>query len=78
MPTRFENILPTQVQQRALLSVEQREGAIDTFFVSVKEELDITPAIIQVIEHLQEKAVYLDNKAKRQMRIGQAPSPSIG
>ena len=55
-----------RVQVRDLLTDEQREGAIDTFFVSVKEELDITPAKVQVIEYLQEKAVYLDDEGRRQ------------
>lgn len=34
----------------------------------MKEELDITPAKVQVIEHLQEKAVYLDDDGKRCVR----------
>ncbi|MFT6308129.1 MAG: transposase [Halioglobus sp.] len=55
----------TRVQHRLLLSDEQRQNAIDTFFVTVKEELDITPAQVQVIEILQEKAVYLDENGKR-------------
>jgi len=42
------------------LSDEQKEGAIDTFFVTVKEELDITPAKVQVLQYQQEKAVFLD------------------
>ena len=42
------------------LSEEQKAGAIDTFFVKVKEELDITPAKVQVLEYLQEKAVFLE------------------
>jgi uncharacterized coiled-coil protein SlyX len=32
------------------LSEEQKAGAIDTFFVKVKEELDITPAKVQVLD----------------------------
>jgi uncharacterized coiled-coil protein SlyX len=35
------------------LSEEEKAGAIETFFVKVKEELDITPAKVQVLEYLQ-------------------------
>jgi hypothetical protein len=44
------------------LSDEQKQGAIDTFFVTVKEELDITPAKVQVLQYQQEKAVFLDEQ----------------
>ena len=54
-------------QQRVYLSDEQREGAVSTFFESVKEELDITPAKVRVIEYLVEKAVYLDDCGKRKV-----------
>jgi len=54
-----------RVQKRLLLTDEQRAGAVETFFVTVKEELDITPAKVQVIEILQEKAVYLDENNRR-------------
>lgn len=67
-----------RVQERALLSDEQREGAIDTFFVTVKEELDITPAKIQVIEHLQEKAIYLDESGKRKVVAATRPVHPLG
>jgi len=40
------------------LSDEEKAGAIDTFYVVVKEELDIEPAKARVIEYLQEKAVF--------------------
>ena len=66
------------MQQRSLLTDEQREGAIDTFFVTVKEELDITPAKVQVIEHLQEKAVYLDDEGKRCLREAKQPAHPLG
>jgi len=67
-----------RVQERILLSDEQREGAIDTFFVTVKEELDITPAKVQVIEYLQEKAVYLDDKGQRKIVAAQRPAHPLG
>jgi Transposase and inactivated derivatives len=59
------------------LSNEVKEGAIDTFFSVVKEELDIVPAKVRVIEYLQEKAVFSttdqDNNTKR--KIINAPLP---
>jgi len=42
------------------LSDEEKAGAIDTFYTVVKEELDIQPAVVRVIEHLQEKAVFVE------------------
>ncbi len=68
----------SRVQERLLLSDEQREGAIDTFFVTVKEELDITPAQVQVIEYLQEKAVYLDDNGQRKMVAAERPAHPLG
>lgn len=67
-----------RVQARALLSDEQREGAIETFFVKVKEELDITPAKVQVIEHLQEKAIYLDENGQRKVMAAIRPAHPLG
>lgn len=67
-----------RVQQRLLLSDEQREGAIDTFFETVKEELDITPAQVQVIEILQEKAVYLDDNGERKVRSAERQAHPLG
>ena len=43
------------------LSDEEKAGAIDTFYTLVKEELDIQPAVVRVIEHLQEKAVFVED-----------------
>ena len=61
-----------------LLSDEQKEGAIDTFFVTVKEELDIVPAKARVLEHLQEKAVFLDDHGKRTIVAAQRPAHPLG
>ncbi len=45
------------------LSEEEKEGAINTFYSKIKEELDIIPAKVRVLEYLQEKAVFsLDGK----------------
>lgn len=54
-----------RIQQYHHLSDEQKAGAIDTFFEKTKEELDIIPAKVQVIEHMQEKAVFADANGKR-------------
>lgn len=61
-----------------LLTDEEKEGAIDTFFVTVKEELDIVPAKARVLEHLQEKAVFLDDHGKRTMVAAQRPAHPLG
>ena len=47
-----------RVQTFAYLSEDDKEGAIDTFFVKVREELDIIPAQVRIIEYMQEKAVF--------------------
>ncbi|WP_421692430.1 hypothetical protein [Vibrio metschnikovii] len=39
------------------LTDEQKAGAKSTFFAKVKEELDIVPAKVRVLEYMQEKAV---------------------
>ena len=57
------------------LSEEEKTGAIDTFFTKVKEELDIIPAQVQVIEYFQEKAVFADatNEDSRQIKAALLP-----
>ncbi len=40
------------------LTEEEKEGAVNTFYSKIKEELDITPAKVRVLEYLQEKAVF--------------------
>ena len=65
-----------RIQQLHPLSDEQKAGAIDTFFEKTKEELDIIPAKVQVIEHLQEKAVFADANGKRTLATAtKAPHP---
>lgn len=73
----FSSNLP-RVQKYLRLSDEERNGSIDTFFVKVKEELDIIPAQVQVIEIMQEKAVYLDDEGERSLRAAQRPAHPIG
>ncbi|UJF20289.1 IS66 family transposase (plasmid) [Vibrio sp. SS-MA-C1-2] len=40
------------------LTDEEKHGAKSTFFAKVKEELDIVPAKVRVLEYMQEKAVF--------------------
>ena len=42
----------------AYLTEEEKVDAIDTFFVKVREELDIIPAQVRVLEYMQEKATF--------------------
>lgn len=49
-----------RVQIFITLSDEEKAGAISTFFTKVKEELDIIPAQVRILEYLQEKAVFLE------------------
>lgn len=62
------------------LSDEEKSGAVETFFTVVKEELDIEPSKARVIEHLQEKAVFIDirddDEAQPERRIVAAKRPS--
>jgi len=59
----FDQGLP-RVQIFSYLTDEEKSGAIDVFFVKVREELDLTPAIVQVLEYMQEKAVFSDNSVQ--------------
>jgi transposase len=55
----FATNLP-RVQIFITLSDEEKADAISTFFTKVKEELDIIPAQVRVLEYMQEKAVFLE------------------
>jgi len=67
-----------RVQVHHRLSDEEKHGAIDTFFVLVKEELDLVPARARVIEHLQEKAVFVDEQGKRTLKAAARPAHPLG
>ena len=67
-----------RVQKYIHLSDEEREGALETFFVKVKEELDIIPSKVQVIEIMQEKAVYLDEDGERFLKAAARPAHPAG
>ncbi|MGQ7848780.1 IS66 family transposase [Granulosicoccus sp. 3-233] len=73
----FSADLP-RIQRFITLSDEEREGALETFFVKVKEELDIIPAQVQVIEIMQEKAVFLDEHGERSLKAAERPAHPIG
>lgn len=49
-----------RIKEQLYLSEIEKAGALRTFFVFAKEELDIVPAQIRVIEYYQEKAVFPD------------------
>ena len=66
----FDKSLPRK-QVFAYLSDEDKVGAIDTFFVKVREELDFIPAQIQVLEYMQEKAVFLDEHDGRTLKAAE-------
>lgn len=59
------------------LDDEDKEGAIDTFYTLVKEELDIQPARARVIEYLQEKAVFVDD-GRRSIKSAELPRHPLG
>ncbi len=64
------------------LSDEEKAGAIDTFYTVAKEELDITPAKVRVLEYLQEKAVFAEIDAegheKRTIKVAERPQHPLG
>jgi len=76
----FSDKLPRE-QIFLYLSDEEKQGAIDTFFTKVKEELDIIPAKVRVLEYMQEKAVFVESvegENKRQLKSAQLPKHPIG
>ncbi|MDH3993566.1 MAG: IS66 family transposase [Gammaproteobacteria bacterium] len=58
------------------LDAAEKAGAIDTFYVVVKEELDIIPAQVRVLEYLQEKAVFAEGD-QRQIKAARMPRHPI-
>ena len=66
-----------RVQVHINLDDEEKEGAIDTFYTLVKEELDIVPATARVVEYLQEKAVFL-NDGQRSIKAAELPRHPLG
>ena len=73
----FSSNLPRE-QVFITLSDEEKAGAIDSFFTKVKEELDIIPAQIRILEYMQEKAVFLESaegESQQQRKIIAATMP---
>ncbi|MCP3704013.1 MAG: transposase [Alteromonas sp.] len=75
-----QGLSPDLPRQQILLTLsdEEKADAIDTFFVTVKEELDITPAKVQVLEYRQEKAVLLDEAGERRIVEAVRPAHPLG
>jgi transposase len=53
----------------AYLSDGDKEGALETFFVKTREELDIIPSKVQILEYMQEKVVFADAEGNRTLKI---------
>ncbi len=73
-----------RVQERIELTEEEKQGAIETFFTKVREELDIIPARVQVKEIMQEKAVFIvkdeqggESHEKRVIKAAELPKHPI-
>ncbi len=64
-------------QIRLDLTDEEKEGSINTFYAVIKEELDIIPAKVRVLEYLQEKAVFVDDNDKRIIKEAALPKHPI-
>ena len=59
------------------LTDEEKAGAIDTFYVVAKEELDKVPPRVRVLEYLQEKAVFKEG-GKRVIKAAEMPRHPLG
>jgi len=75
----FASDLPRE-QVFAYLSEQEKSGAIDTFFTKVREELDIMPAQVRVLEYMQEKAVFIelhDDVKQRTIKSAEMPKHPV-
>jgi len=75
----FSDKLPRK-QIYIYLTDDEKQGAVDTFFTKVKEELDIIPAKVRVLEYMQEKAVFVETvegEKKRQIKVAVMPKHPI-
>lgn len=59
------------------LTDEEKTGAKSTFFAKVKEELDIVPAKVRVLEYMQEKAVFEQDEDSKNMVAAALPKHPI-
>lgn len=64
----FASDLPRE-QVFLYLTDAEKTGAQSTFFAKVKEELDIVPAKVRVLEYMQEKAVFAEGDTGKQTMV---------
>jgi len=72
----FNDKLP-RIQHFSYLSEAEKADAIDTFFVKTREELDIIPAQVRVIEYLQEKAVFPNAQGGQRIVAAEQPKHPV-
>lgn len=60
------------------LSDEEKAGARRTFFTKVKEELEYIPAVLQVLEYWQEKAVFAEEDGSDRIIAAERPIHPLG
>jgi len=72
----FSDLLPRE-QVFIDLTDEEKDGAINTFYSKVKEELDIVPAKVRILEYMQEKAVFSED-GQRKIIAAELPKHPIG
>lgn len=72
----FNDKLP-RIQHFSYLSEADKADAIDTFFVKTREELDIVPAQVRVIEYMQEKAVFLTVDGGQRIVVAEQPKHPV-
>ena len=60
------------------LTDEEKTGAKSTFFAKVKEELDIVPAKVRVLEYMQEKAVFESTEGQKMVAAALPKHPLPG
>ncbi len=73
----FSDKLP-RVRIELTLSDEEKQGAANTFFTKVKEELDIVPAQARVLEYWQEKAVFETAEGNSEIKTAARPIHPLG
>jgi len=73
----FSDKLPRVVIQLRL-SESEKANAKKTFFVKVKEELDVIPARARVLEYWQEKAVFEDDHGETEITAAARPAHPLG
>lgn len=60
------------------LSDEEKAGASRTFFTKVKEELEYIPAVLQVLEYWQEKAIFAEEDGSDRIIAAERPRHPLG